>query len=563
MKRCTSAQAACADAIDRLGRDIFVVSPLGIGAGNQYLNGFARQAKEGRINLSVLTALALQVPEVTGGMKARLLNPIFQRVYRRYTTFTYIDECLEAKKNGTPMPDYLKFYSFYFFPGFSTAAPDAQLDYTPINFRDVNEALRMRGANVVAMKAAYRHGRFNCGTNTDIMTRTIRDVKSAGGVVMLIETDDMPYCHGDGDIPEAMIDYVIESKEPLYSMPHQPLSVVEHAIGSYAAELIPDGATLQIGIGQMADAVGFWLKRLGRTGINGVSEMISPAFMYLIKNGVITRRNEKGALVTGSFVVGSEELFRYVDDNPDFYLTSVHDTNNLDVIAKLPLFHAVNSTLQMDLFTQCASEGLIKGSRFMQYTGMGGQFEFQESAMKSPGGKSILCLRSAYRNEKGVPEKSNIVPLLSNVIGVPRNKMDYIVTEYGWRRVGFATISDRAKAAIELADSAFQKELLASARTLGIVDASYTVPEACRNNTYSELVRKFGAVSAANVYPLGLGIALEAYATEAERSLIRAGRDCAGMLMKAKLLWRLRRERDWASAAWRASFAQLGEILSA
>ena len=557
MKRCASAQAACAETIERLGRKIFVVSPLGIGAGNKYLNCFVRYAKEGAIDLSVLTALALQVPEVNGGMKAKLLNPIFQRIYRRYTTFTYIDECLEAARNGTPMPDYLNFFSFYFFPGFSTAVPTAQLDYTPINFRDVNEALRLRGANVVAMKAAYRRGKFNCGTNTDIMTRTIRDVKAAGGVVMLIETDDMPYCRGDGDIPDDMIDYVIESNEPLYSMPHQPLSVVEHAIGSYAAELIPDGATLQIGIGQMADAIGFWLKRLGRTGINGVSEMISPAFMYLIKNGVITRRDEKGALVTGSFVVGSQELFRYVDDNPDFYLTSVHDTNNLDIIAKLPQFHAVNSTLQMDLFSQCASEGLVKGSRFMQYTGMGGQFEFQESAMKSEGGKSILCLRSAYRNEKGVAQKSNIVPLLSNVIGVPRNKMDYVVTEYGWRRLGFATISDRAKAAIELSDCAFQKDLLTAARSLGIVDASYEVPEACRNNTYAALARRFGAISKENVYPLGLGISLEHYATEAEKALIRAGRDGAGLLMKLKLLNALNSERTWAHAAFRSSFAQL------
>lgn len=560
MQRCASAEEACAQAVRRLGRTIFALSPLGIGAGNRYLNCFARYAKEGAIDLSILTALALQVPEVNGGMKAKLLNPIFQRVYRRYTTFTYIDECLAAARTGTPMPDYLKFYSFYFFPGFSASVPTAQLDYTPVNFRDVNEALQMRGVNVVAMKAAYRHGKFNCGTNTDIMTKTIRDVKSSGGVVMLIETPDMPYCHGDGDIPDAMIDYVIESDEPLYNMPHQPLSVVEHAIGSYAAELIPDGATLQIGIGQMADAIGFWLKRLGRTGINGVSEMISPAFMYLIKNGVITRRDEKGALVTGSFVVGSEELFRFVDDNPDIYLTSVHNTNNIEIIKNLPLFHAVNSTLQMDLLSQCASEGIVKGSRFMQYTGMGGQFEFQESAMKSPGGKAILCLRSAYRNEKGVAEKSNIVPILSNAIGVPRNKMDYVVTEYGWRRLGYATISDRAKAVIELADSAFQKDLLAEARTLGLVDASYTVPEACRHNTYAALVKKFGTISRENTYPLGLGIALENYATAAEKALIRAGREGAGLVAKLKLLRDLNRERNWASTAVRTSFAQLAEV---
>ena len=141
--------------------------------------------------------------------------------------------------------------------------------------------------------------------------------------------------------------------------------------------------------------------------------------------------------------------------------------------------------------------------------------------------------------------------------------MDYVVSEYGWRRLGFATISDRAKAVIELADSAFQKDLLKAARSLGIVDESYAVPEACRKNTYAELVKRFGAISKENVYPLGLGIALENFATEAERSLIRAGREGAGLLMKLKLLNALNRERTWAHAALRSSFAQLGDIRSA
>jgi acyl-CoA hydrolase len=544
MMKCASAQEAVDLVVRRLGRKIFIVSPLGIGAGNTYLNCFARYAKDGEIDMSVLTALTLQVPALPGGMKAKLLNPIFKRVYSRYTTFSFVDECLEAAETGALMPDYLKFNSFYFFPGFSTSVPTAQLDYTPINFRDVNDALVKRGANVVAMKASFRHGKYNCGTNTDIMTRTIRDVKEAGGIVMLIDTKDMPCCHGDGDIPEELIDYVIDSDEPLYSMPHQPLSAVEHAIGSHITELIPDGATLQIGIGQMADAIGFWLKKRGRSGINGFSEMISPAFMYLIRNGVINRRDEKGALVTGSFVVGSEELFRYVDGNPDIYMTSVHNTNSVDVISKLPAFHAVNSTLQIDLFSQCASEGVIKNGRFMQYTGMGGQFEFQESAMKSSGGKSILCLRSAYRNEKGKPLKSNILPVLSNVIGVPRNKMDYVVTEYGWRCVRFASISERARAMIELADSAYQPMLLREAKKLGLVQMSYGIPEECRNNTWAELEKKFGSISREYTYPLGLGIDLEAHMTPAEKAIVNAVKDGAGIFKKLKLLRALKKERS-------------------
>ncbi len=548
MKRCASPEEAVGLAVKKLGRTIFALSPLGVGAGNRYLNCLAEYARQGKIDLYILTALVLQVPELPGGMKARLMNPIFERIYRSYTTFSYIDECLAAAKKGEPMPDYLKFYSFYFFPGFSSVVPTAQIDYTPINFRDVNEVLVTRGVNVVAMKASCRDGKYNCGTNTDVVTRTIRDVKAAGGVVMVIETKDMPWCPGDGDIPSDMIDYVIESDEPLYSMPHQALGVVEHAIGSHVAGIIPDGATLQIGIGQMADAIAYWLKSYGRTGINGMSEMISPAFMYLMRNGVINRRDDKGALVTGSFVVGSDELYRFVDGNPDIHMTSVHITNNFEHIRTLPLFHAVNSTLQMDLFNQCASEGVIKGDRFMQYTGMGGQFEFQESAMKSPGGKSILCLRSAYRDEKGTPKLSNILPVLSNAIGVPRNKMDYVVTEYGWRCVRYVTISERAKAMIELADSAFQKKLLASAKRLGLIEAGYTIPAEFTNNTYEELEKKFGALSRENSYPLGLGIDLDSHTTPAEKAILAAVREGAGLFTKLKLLREINRERASASA---------------
>jgi hypothetical protein len=528
MVRCQNVQEAAAQAINKTGRRIFVMSPIGVGSGNAYLNELAGYAKKDEIDLSVFAALTLERPRLPDSASAGLRNSIYERINRGYTTFSYFDECAEAVRLGAPVPRYLTYHSYYYTPGLGGRVPGLQADYTAVNFRDANECARMRGLNMVVMKASRRGGKYNCGTNVDIMLRAIRDVKNAGGTVMLLENENMPYVYGNAEIPENCIDFVASSNEPLYIMPHQPLSVIEHAIGHYVSELVSDGATLQIGIGQMADSIAFWLAKRGRTGLNGYSELISPAFHFMVREGVITRRDSNGALLTGAFIVGGAELYRYVDENRDIRMTEVHETNNKEFIMKLPKFHAVNSALQMDLFTQGSSEGFIVNDRYVQYTGMGGQFEFQESAKKSEGGKSILCLRSAYRDEDGVPRGSNIVPVIHNVVGVTRNKMDYVVTEYGWRQIRFATIEERARAAIELADSQYQDELVSGARTLGLIRGSYAVPEEFRNNTYQSLRDRFGGIAAAHRYPLGLGFDPKEYATEEERALLDREDDVSG-----------------------------------
>ena len=155
-------------------------------------------------------------------------------------------------------------------------------------------------------------------------------------------------------------------------------------------------------------------------------------------------------------MVGGEDLYRYIDDNPDVWMTEVHETNNRDHIALLPKFHGINSTLQMDLFTQASSEGFFPNDRYVQYTGMGGQFEFQESAMKSDGGKSILCLRSCCRDDAGEPrieqhragtaERGGRSPAEQD--GLRGDRIRVAVLRFG-------SIEERARAMIELADSAF------------------------------------------------------------------------------------------------------------
>jgi hypothetical protein len=527
MVLCKNVQEAAALAINKLGRRIFALSPIGVGSGNEYLNALADHARKGEIDFSVFAALTCEKPRLSGGPRADILASIYEKVYKDYTPFDFLDECIKEAGQGKPIPRYLTYHSYYYFPGLGGRAPGIQSDYQATNFRDVNECARMRGLNMVVMKASCRNGKYNCGTNVDVMMQGIRDAKRNNGVVMLLENTAMPYTYGNADIPDEYIDYVVRSDEPLFIMPHQPLSVLEHAIGSYVAGIVPDGATLQIGIGQMADAIAFWLVKLGRTGLNGYSELISPAFHYLIKNGVITRRDHNNALLTGAFMVGGNDLYRYVNENPDIRMTEVHETNNKDCIAKLPKFHGINSTLQMDLFSQASSEGFFLNDRFVQYTGIGGQFEFQESAMKSEGGKSILCLRSSFRNEKGEPRMSNIVPVIRNVVGVPRNKMDWIVTEYGRRCLRFGTIEERARAMIELADSTFQDELLKAALDMGIIRSGYEIPLEFRNNTYRSLGEKFGDIARANRYPLGLGIDMQKYATGGELAVLDSMKEYA------------------------------------
>ncbi len=355
----------------------------------------------GEIDLSVLAALTFEKPPRPSAESGDPLTAIHRRLNEHYTGFSYLEECVAAAREGRPAPAHCTYYSYYYLPGLGRRVPGIQTDFLGVNFRDVNEAAADRGLNMVVMKASRRGNVFNCGTNVDVMLRAIRDVKKNGGVVMLLENENMPYAPGNADIPESLVDCVVRSDEPLFIMPHQPLTVLEHAIGSYVADIVDDGATLQIGIGQMADAVAYWLVKKGRTGLSGYSELVSPAFHYLVREGVITRRGPNGALITGAFAVGGGDLYRFMDGNPDVWMTEVHETNNRDHIALLPKFHGINSTLQMDLFSQASSEGFFSDGRYVQYTGMGGQFEFQESAMKSPGGKSILCLQELLAGRFG------------------------------------------------------------------------------------------------------------------------------------------------------------------
>jgi hypothetical protein len=526
MRRCDTVQEAVAHAVSRLGRKIFAMSPIGVGSGNEYLNALADLACKGKIEFSVFAALTFESPLPAGNEGEDPLSAIHRRLNGGYTGFRYLTECVAAAREGRPAPDYCTYHSYYYLPGLGRRVPGIQTDYLGVNFRDVNEAAMARGLNMVVMKASRRGSVFNCGTNVDVMLRGIRDVKSSGGVVMLLENAEMPYACGNADIPESLVDYVVRSDEPLYVMPHQPLSVLEHAIGSYVADIVDDGATLQIGIGQMADAIAYWLAKKGRTDISGYSELVSPAFHYLVDRGVITRRGPNGALLTGAFVVGGRELYRYIDGNQDVWMTGVHETNNKDRIALLPKFHGINSTLQMDLFSQASSEGFISDGSYVQYTGMGGQFEFQESGMKSPGGKSILCLRSCWRDEAGEPRASNILPVLRNNVGVPRNKMDCVVTEYGWRSIRFASIEERAIAMIELADSRFQEDLLTGARAMGLVRSGYAIPAECRENTYESIMERFGDIASANRFPLGRGFDLESIATDGELALLGERDEC-------------------------------------
>lgn len=520
MIRCESVQEAVSNAVARLGKKIFTYSPIAVGSGDASLNELAEYARRGEIDLSVLAAISFEKPRRSDPEPSDPYAAILRRLNSECTDFGYLSECAEAIRHGGPIPRYLTYHSYYYMPGMSRRFPGIQTSYLCSNFRDVNGCIAARGLNLVVMKATRRGNRYSCGTNADITVRAIHDTKKAGGLVVVQENEAMPFTFGKNEIPEASIDYVVKCDEPLFIMPQQPLTELEHAIGSYAAQIIDDGATLQVGIGQIADALAFWLAKKGRTGLSGYSELMFPVFQYLAKNGVITRRGQNGALVTGGFAMGGEDLYRYLDGNPDVFMTEVHETNNRDFIVRLPKFHSVNTTLQMDLFSQSSSEGFFADGRYVQFSGMGGQFEFQESAMKSDGGKSILCLRSCWRDADGKPHASNIVPVLRNVIGVPRNKMDYVVTEYGWRCFRNGSIEERARGMIELADARYQDELLAAARSMGLVESGYTIPAEFRENTYESVAARFGDAARNHRLPLGTGFDLARYATEEERAIL-------------------------------------------
>lgn len=327
-----------------------------------------------------------------------------------------------------------------------------QGDYIPIFLSEIhllfrNDILPLDVA-VVQVSPPDKHGYCSLGVSVDV---TLPAIQKAKKVIAQINPL-VPRTHGDGIIHSSNIDFAISVDTPIHTHGITPISEIEQKIGKHVAGLIEDGATLQMGIGNIPNAV---LTNLGshkRLGIH--TEMFSDGVLPLIEKGVITGEDKvvkQGKVVT-CFAVGSQKLYDFVDDNPLVHFKEAAYTNDTAIIRRNPKVTAINSAIEIDLTGQICADTI--GSR--QYSGVGGQMDFIRGASLSKGGKPIFAMPSV--TAKGI---SKITPFLRQGAGVTttRAHVHYVATEYGFVNLFGKNLQERAKALISIAHPKFREEL--------------------------------------------------------------------------------------------------------
>ena len=286
------------------------------------------------------------------------------------------------------------------------------------------------------------------------------DLVKRGAVVLLEVNKNYPRTFGDTQIHISQVTAFVESNRPIPVIPAAPYTDVDDKIGKFVADLIEDGSTIQLGIGNIPNAICNQLKNKKHLGIH--SEMFTDSMIDLIECGAVD--NSAKGLWDGysvcSFTMGTQRLYDYLDDNPSVLFKTCTYVNSPYVIAQTNKYVSVNAILEIDLTGQCASETV----GHTQYSGTGGQSETVQGAQMSKGGKSILAMHSTYTTiDKNGNEvmHSKIVPFLAEgaVVTTSRNDTDYVVTEYGVAWLRGLNVKERAEALIAIAHPDFREWL--------------------------------------------------------------------------------------------------------
>ena len=311
-------------------------------------------------------------------------------------------------------------------------------DYIPV-FLSETQKLYRSGAlpcNVVMVQVSPpdRHGYVSLGTSVDA---TLAAMESAQYVIAVVNKH-VPRSFGDAMIPLSRIHLFVAADIPLEPAHFTPPTPQECAIGRHCAALIEDGATLQMGIGSIPNAV---LAQLGGHKNLGIhTEMFADGVLDLVKKGVVNgaaKKIDKGKLVS-TFLMGSQEVYDFIDDNPMVAMMDVAYTNDPFIIAQNPKVTAINSALQVDLTGQVCADSL--GTTF--YSGVGGQVDFIYGATRSEGGKAIIAMPSV--TSKGVSKISPVLALGAGVV-TTRSHIHWLVTEYGAVNLYGKSLQERAK----------------------------------------------------------------------------------------------------------------------
>ncbi len=317
-------------------------------------------------------------------------------------------------------------------------------DYIPVFLSETQKLYRagVLPCNVAMIQVCPpdKHGYVSLGTSVDA---TLAAVECAEHVIAVVNKY-VPRSFGDAFLHVSQIDTFVEDDQPLEEAHFSEPNEIERKIGQYCAELIEDGACLQMGIGAIPNAVLAQLKGHKNLGIH--TEMFADGVLPLVEAGVINGANkaiDKGKMVS-TFLMGSQKVYDFIDNNPGVAMMDVGYTNDPYIIAQNPKVTAINSALQVDLTGQVCADSL--GTKF--YSGVGGQIDFMYGASRSAGGKAILAMPSA--TNKGVSKIANTLTEGAGVV-TTRAHMHWFVTEYGAVDLYGKSMQERARLIISVA----------------------------------------------------------------------------------------------------------------
>ncbi len=332
------------------------------------------------------------------------------------------------------------------------AVNEFRADYIPIFLSEVPHLFESGAmpldVALVQVSPPDKHGMCSLGPAVAITLAAVRSAK----LVIAEINQQLPRVHGDGIIPINSIGAVVEANHPIFEIPIPKINDVESRIGNHVASLVENGATLQMGIGSIPNAVLAALGNHKRLGIH--TEMFSDGIIDLVQRGIITGEEKvkhPNKIVSG-FAMGTRKLYDFIDDNPIIHMISSSYTNCTAIIRQNPKVTAINSAIEVDITGQVCADSI--GPRM--YSGVGGQMDFMRGASLSPGGKPIIALPST--TSKG---ESRIVPFLKLGAGVvtTRAHVHYIVTEYGVAHLYAKNLRERARALINIAHPNHQEAI--------------------------------------------------------------------------------------------------------
>jgi acyl-CoA hydrolase len=358
----------------------------------------------------------------------------------------------------------LRHVSYFLTPATRAAYWGCGCDLVPSHFSEVPALLqRSTKCSLVIARASPpdRHGYFSLGTNADYTASLI------GRAPFFLEVDPaMPRTYGENQLHGSQIAGWCWSTRGLVEIPPAEPSAEDLKIGELVAERIRDRSTIQIGIGSISAGVLAALSDHRHLGVH--TELLSDGVMDLVDSGVVTGTNKhlRRHKVIATFCLGTTRLYGWLHENAAVELLPVDWVNDPRVIGQEPNFVSVNSTTEVDLFGQCASETV--GGRY--WSGSGGQADFARGAMYSEGGQAFIALRSTTHDGQG-----RIRSRLSegSVVTTLKNTVDHVVTEFGVAELRGKSLAQRARALIDIAHPSTREHLEVEARQLGLLPGDH------------------------------------------------------------------------------------------